>query len=146
MKLSEAIRRADDIKPNAFSTETKTAWLNEVEGMVQTEIFLWASEQIIVYDPAADAEAELLVAPPHDKLYPAYLAAMIDYANGEYKKYQNSMQMFNSMYREFMRWFATYYRPADTHEDVYTARYSEFMQWLAAKAKEETAASGEEEA
>ena len=58
-------------------------------------------------------------AAPHDKIYWAYLTAMIDFANGEYNKYQNTMQMFNSFFGEFMRWFALNYRPADTHEEVY---------------------------
>lgn len=119
MTLSDVILRVDEIKPNAFTNEAKTAWLNEVEGMVQTEVFLWAPEQIIVYDYAENKDTRLLVEPPHDKIYWAYLTAMIDFANGEYNKYQNTMQMFNSFFGEFMRWFATNYRPADTHEEVY---------------------------
>ena len=110
--VSSVITRVDDIKPNAFSNETKTQWLNEVEGMVQTEVFLWASEQIITYDYATNADTELLVQPPHDKLYWAYLTAMIDFANGEYNKYQNSMEMYNEYYRNFVRWFANTYKPA----------------------------------
>ena len=31
----------------------------------------------------------------------------------------NSMQMFNSFWSEFCRWFALVYRPADTHCEVY---------------------------
>ena len=119
MTLSDVIQRVDEIKPNAFTNKTKTEWLNEVEGMVQTEVFLWAPEQIIVYDYVAYNDTELLVDPPHDKLYWAYLTAMIDFANGEYNKYQNTMQLFNSYFGEFMRWFAMNYRPADTHGEVY---------------------------
>lgn len=120
MTLSEVIAKVDEIKPNAFSNEAKTAWMNEAEGMVQTEVFLLAPEEIITYDYAKDKDTELLVQSPHDKLYPSYLTAMIDFANGEYNKYQNTMQMFNSHFGEFMRWFALNYRPADTHEEVYT--------------------------
>ena len=87
--LKSVIDYVDEIKPNAFSNEAKTKWLNECEGLVQTEVY-WA-----------------------------YLTAMIDFANGEYSKYQNTMQMFNSFFGEFMRWFALNYRPADTHEEVY---------------------------
>lgn len=119
MTLSQVIQAADEVKPNAFSNETKTAWINEVEGMVQTQVLLWASEEIISYAYDTDKDAELLVKPPHDKLYPAYLEARIDYANGEYNKYQNTMQMFNEFFGEFMRWFALTYRPADTHGEVY---------------------------
>lgn len=119
MTLSQVIQTVDEVKPNAFSSETKTTWLNEVEGMVQTQVFLWASEEIISYAYDTDKDVELLVKPPHDKLYPAYLEARIDYANGEYNKYQNAMQMFNEFFGEFMRWFALTYRPADTHGEVY---------------------------
>lgn len=113
MVLKDLIDYVDEIKPNAFSDNTKTAWVNEAEGLVQTEVFLWASEQIITYDYETDKDKTLLVKPPHDKLYWAYLAAMIDFANGEYNKYQNTMQLFNSYFGEFMRWFALRYRPAD---------------------------------
>ena len=56
---------------------------------------------------------ELAVRPPHDKLYAAYLTAMIDFANGEYNKYQNSMQLFNLAFGEYARWYADNFRPAD---------------------------------
>ncbi len=119
MILREVIEYVDGIKPNTFTKEDKTRWINEVEGMVQTNVFLLASEEIITYDYENDSEAELLVRPPHDKIYAAYLAAMIDYANGEYNKYQNTYQMFNAHYSELMRWFADNYRPADTHKTKY---------------------------
>lgn len=117
--LKSVIDYVDEIKPNAFSNEAKTKWLNECEGLVQTEVLLFASEEIITYHYDADKDKELLAQPPHDKIYWAYLTAMIDFANGEYNKYQNTMQMFNSFFGEFMRWFALNYRPADTHEEVY---------------------------
>lgn len=116
MTVSEVIRSVDAIKPNAFSDEQKTAWLNEAEGMVQTEVMLMASAEIITYSWERDRNTALLVEPPHDKLYGAYLAAMIDFANGEYDRYQNTMQMFNAHFHEFMRWFANTYRPADTFD------------------------------
>lgn len=117
MTVSQVIQIVDDIKPNAFTNETKTAWLNEVEGMVQTEVFLFAPVEVIQYDYAEDKDTVLLVDPPHEKLYQAYLAARVDFANGEYNKYQNTMQMFNSFFGEFMRWYALNYCPADAHEE-----------------------------
>jgi len=114
MKLNEILGFVDGIKPNPYSEEQKTKWVMDCEGMVQTQVLLFASEEIIGYAWPGDRETELLVKPPHDKLYISYLCAMIDFANGEYGKYQNSMQMFNAEFSEFMRWFATCYRPADT--------------------------------
>lgn len=115
MTLKEVIRFVDDIKPNAFSNAQKTQWINQVEGMVQTEVFLRAVEGVQAYAWPADRDTELLVHPPNDKLYLSYLTAMIDYANGEYDRYQNTMQMFNGDYSEFAVWFADRYRPADTN-------------------------------
>mgnify|MGYP000237190409 CR=1 FL=1 len=117
--LKGVIDYVDEIKPNAFSNAAKTQWINECEGLVQTEVLLRASEEILAYSYDADQNKTLLTAPPHDKIYGVYLAAMIDFANGEYSKYQNTMQVFNGFFGEYIRWFARNYRPADTHQPWY---------------------------
>ena len=114
MTVREAVELAGEIKPNAFSEEQKVRWLNSCEGMVQTQVMLLAPEEILTYSWPEDQDTELLVLPPHEKLYVSHLCAMIDFANGEYGKYQNSMRLFNSEFSEFMRWFSNAYRPADT--------------------------------
>ena len=108
----------DSIKPNAFSEEAKTAWINEIEGLVQTEVFLLAIEDVVQYTWPENAAATLLAKPPHDKIYWVYLSAMVDFANGEYDKYQNTMQMFNQFFGEYMRWYARTYNPADGEAEV----------------------------
>lgn len=113
--LKSVIEYVDEIKPNAFSNEAKTQWVNECEGLVQTEVLLLADAELISYSYNTDKDKELLVKHPHVKIYWAYLTAMIDFANGEYNKYQNTMQMFNAFFSEYMRWFALWYHPADTH-------------------------------
>ena len=123
MRLKELLEFVDGIKPNAYAEIQKTKWVNDCEGMVQTQVFLLAPEEITGYGWPEDEDAELLVSPPHDKLYLSYLYAMIDFANGEYGKYQNSMQMFNAEFSEFMRWFANMYRPADTNLEKEDGRW-----------------------
>ena len=113
MTLDQVITRVDDIKPNAFTNDSKTAWINELEGMVQADIFLLDPVEMIQYTYDADADTDLLVKPPHDKIYWTYLTAMIDFANGEYNKYQNTMQLFNKFLGEYARWYMMRYRPAD---------------------------------
>lgn len=119
MVLRDIIRMVDEIRPNAFSEPVKTAWVNEAEGLVQTDVFLLNIEEVTFYKWPENAETELLVKPPHDKLYLSYLSAMICYANGEYNRYANEMQMFNAHFGEYMRWFTETYAPADTHSDIY---------------------------
>ena len=113
MTLFDVIKTVDDIKPNAFLNNTKTAWINEVEGLVQTEVLLLSPSSVISYNFDSDSNVQLLVKPPHGKIYWTYLSAMIDFANGEYNKYQNSMQLFNTYFGEYMRWYALNYHPAD---------------------------------
>ena len=166
MTLKELIDFTDGIKPNAYTTAQKTVWINEVEGLVQTEVLLLAVTEVYghlysstqtvtvafpddktavfaakpdvrlygyltfsdfavnnltakilgisadgltltfaasTFTPEAVAEegtavydgsaVELLVPAPHSKIYYAYLCAMIDFANGEYNKYQKEMQL-----------------------------------------------------
>ena len=117
LTLQQCIDEVDEIKPNDFSDETKTRWLNEIEGKIQTEVMLIAGVDVIQYSYPENKDWELLVEPPYDGLYPAYLAARIDYANGEYEKYQNTMQMFNEFYNDFVRWYASNYAPADAYRE-----------------------------
>lgn len=116
MKISELIALIDTVKPNAYPADLKVAWLNEVEGMVWTDIMLLSPLEFKAYSYNAntgEGDIELLVAIPHSKLYNVYLAAMIDFYNGEYDRYHNSITLFNAYFSEFSRWYAMHYRPAD---------------------------------
>ena len=128
MTIGKVIRLADALKPNAIENELKYQYITEVEGLVQTEVMLLSSEDIITYDPERDGEnTELLVKPPHDKLYIAYLAAMIDFANGEYDRYANTIEQFNAYYREYHRWYFSRFHPADGRaisEGYYLSAYA----------------------
>lgn len=113
MKLKNVISRVNGMKPNAFSNEVKTGWVNELENMVQTEIFLLAPEEMVEYTWEENAESELLIRAPYSKLYWIYLSAMIDFTHGEYDKYSQTMQMFNAWLQEYQIWYARTFRPAD---------------------------------
>lgn len=121
MTLAELIGLADELRPNTLSNELKTRWVNEAEGLVQTEIFLMAPDDIVSYTWDDDQESELLVQPPHEKLYLPYLCAQIDFAHREYEDYQNDKAMFEEHFGEFSRWFSRNYRPADRHAPWYVA-------------------------
>jgi hypothetical protein len=111
MTIDELITLVDELKPNAFSEDAKTAWISRLEGRLQTDCYLMPIETAITYNYAADKNLKMLVPPPFDKLYESYLCAEIDYANGEYKKYANTMERFNSDRSDFCRWLANRYEP-----------------------------------
>lgn len=114
MKLKEASDFVQRVKPHAFSHDDVVQWINEVEGYVQSEVFLWdVAHNCVRYEWDRNEDTELLVKPPHDKLYLSYLKAKIDFNNGEYDRYANSMAMYNADLVEFEAWFTETYHPAD---------------------------------
>lgn len=116
MKISELISYIRGVRPEAPATALPDAviysFVNEIEGLVQTEVLLLSSADIITYAPSETEDPVLLVAAPHDKIYRAYVSAMVDFANGEYARYQNGMELFNEWWQEFQSWYALRYDPA----------------------------------
>jgi len=96
--LEEVIERVDRLKPNPYTGEQKTEWVNKVEGMLQTDVYDREAQYITVLDWSKDKETLLLRPIPHSDVYDHYLFAMIDYMNGDVESYNNSMTMFNSMF------------------------------------------------
>lgn len=105
MKLIEAISQIDNLKHNTYTHGDKVAWLSRLDAMVCREILDThggsRAADFQGYDTDSDVETELLVPPPYDEVYLRWLEAQIDYANGEYSRYNNSIQMFNTAYQGF---------------------------------------------
>lgn len=114
MTIREIIERVDETKPNSFQEKIKLAWISELEGKIAADVFLMCIDDIrqLQYTYPDDMDSEPLVTYPHEEIYVYWLEAKIDYANGEYNKYQNSMEMYNEHYGNFVRWFASTYEPA----------------------------------
>lgn len=108
------ISMVDSRKPNAFTEEQKFQWLAELDGIIAADIFLVDIKDIreLGYTYSEDMDRELLVSYPHEGIYDAWLSAMIDQENGEYEKYQNTMQIYNERLSRFARWFGRTYEPA----------------------------------
>lgn len=114
MTIGKVIERVDAVKPNAFDSETKVEWLNALEGRIAADVLLLAPAEIgqLHYAWPADKDTELLVVSPHEDIYNLWLQAKIDEQNGEYNKYQNTMQIYNEHFGNFVRWFASTWDPA----------------------------------
>ena len=118
MKLNDAIRMADALRDNAIAEEQKVIWINELEMKIQSLILRTAPDDMEVYALPEDAETELLVPRPFDKVYYLWLAAMIDYGNAEYDKYQNDKAMADAAYSEYAKWFMRHF-----HDDCGNVMY-----------------------
>ena len=105
MTIIEAINRIDSLKPNNYSQDDKVAWLSKIDGIIKEKVIDTheGGEDVVFegYGPDTNTSTELLVPAPYDDLYMRWLEAQIDYANGEYGKYNNSMTMYNAAYAEY---------------------------------------------
>ena len=110
MTIRELIEYVDEIRPNSFGNKTKTVWINEIEGAVQTEIMGIYPADVASYDAERDANAELLVKAPHAKLYAWYLVAMMDLVSLGDVAYENSYRVFNNFWDEYARWYLRTHR------------------------------------
>lgn len=105
MTLIEAINRVDALKPNAYTQSEKIEWLSTLDGMVKIFVIDTheGGEDIVFngYDDETPLDTELLVKAPYEDIYIAWLESKIDYHNGEYVKYNNSITRYNDIYQGY---------------------------------------------
>ena len=123
MTAKQIIDELDAAMPNAYTTEDKLRWLNEIDGRVWLEIFgtheLNEGEELPeeVEITAENMETvELLIPSPFTETYFYWLQSKIHYRNQEFHYYENTSAMFNSAWRAY----ANHYRR--THVPVQVAR------------------------
>lgn len=105
MTIIEAINYIDNLKPNDYSQNEKISWLSQLDGRVKLDIIDThegaEGEVFEGYNDETAIDTELLIPQPYTEIYQYWLEAKIDYANGEYTKYNNSMSMFNTAYSAY---------------------------------------------
>ena len=115
MTIIEAINRTDSVKPNAYSQSEKVRWLSTLDGTVKTEIIDTheGGEEIAFsgYDDETNLKTVLLIPAPYDDVYIRYLEMQIDYANGEYGKYNNSASAYNTAFSAFEKYYNREHMP-----------------------------------
>jgi hypothetical protein len=115
LKISEAIHLAGLVeKGNVMEEELAILWLGELDGMIQTDIMLCSPEDVVSY---TSTDNELLLKPPHDRIYVHYLVMMIRQQQQEYEGYNNAQAIVEEKLSTFRRWYVQHYRPADSLSD-----------------------------
>lgn len=115
MTIIEAISHIDILKPNRYSQLEKISWLSTLDGIIKKEIIdTHEGGEDVKFEGYKDTTflaTELLAPAPYDEVYIHYLEMKIDYANGEYGKYNNSMAMYNRAYSAFARYYNRTHMP-----------------------------------
>lgn len=111
LSIGQLVEVADLLRPNALPQEIKVRWIGELDALIAADVMgldVLELEQFC-YDPEADLAREPLVRFPHNGMYHYWLCAKIDAENGEYIRYQNSMQLYNAVFGNFRAWFSRVY-------------------------------------
>jgi hypothetical protein len=115
MTIIEAIHGINTVKPNSYDQALKVKWLSTLDGIIKRETIDTheGSEDVVFngYTEDSNPLTELLVPAPYDDIYIRYLEMQIDYANGEYGKYNNSRVMYNETYSAFKRYYNRIHMP-----------------------------------
>lgn len=115
MTISEVMSRIDVLKPNRYTQSEKVQWLSTLDGVIKKEIIDTheGAEDIVFngYNDDTNLDTELLVPAPYDVVYLHYLEMQMDYANGEYGRYNNSTALYNSAYSTFERYYNRTHMP-----------------------------------
>ena len=106
--LFERLRQLKPI-PAEIDDTILLDWLNQVEGQILHEIFLLDLSEITPYSATP---TEALAAPyPYDGIYLMWMEAQVDFSNGEYERYTNTMQRYNAAWNDLARHIAKCIRP-----------------------------------
>lgn len=119
MTIIEAIDRIDALKPNSYTHDEKVAWLSQLDGIIMKEIINTHEDadeiEFSGYDENTDDDTELIAEAPYDSMYITWLETRIDYTNGEYGKYNNSMAMYNTEYTAYSNYYNRHHMPLGSH-------------------------------
>jgi len=115
MTIMGAINHIDAVKPNGYTQDDKIRWLSILDGTVKTEIIdTHEGSESVTFRPYSESTplvTELLIPAPYDDVYIKWLEAQIDYASGEYDKYNNSITMYNAAYAAFEKHYHRTHKP-----------------------------------
>ena len=115
MTIRQAIERIDSQKHNIYSQNDKIVWLSRVDALVKMLIIdaHEGGEEVLFegYDDSTDPERELLVPAPFDELYLRWLEARMDYLNGEYDRYNNAMEMYQTLWDSYVNHYRRIHMP-----------------------------------
>ena len=97
MTAGELIAAVDALRPNHYESARKLRWLAELDGKLFRECAREGEAPAETYS----AETQLLAPFPYDQaLYTAWLFSQIDLNNAEIGKYNQSMSLFASAWRQ----------------------------------------------
>ena len=115
MTIKEAITRLDALKFNTYTDADKVEWLSRLDSAVKLQIIdsHGGANDVTFngYDENTPVDTVLLVPAPYDEVYLRWMEAQIDYHNGEYDKFNNSIIMYNTAFDAYQKYYTRTHKP-----------------------------------
>lgn len=110
MTINEAIKEADDLRPNALKLSYKLRWLQELDRDIANMMGV-DYEETSIYN--YEGERELLMPAPYESVYVYHLMAEIDMAIEDSDKFVNDSTIANQKLAEAKAWYRRNHRSKD---------------------------------
>lgn len=111
MKIKDIIGDINSLKPNHYPDGDKIKWLSELDETIKHSFFDEYKVECDFdgYYDETDSEKELLAPDAFKLMYIHWLESKIDYWNGEYARFNNSIAMYNTVYQDFEAWWTSHH-------------------------------------
>ena len=114
MTIIEAINGIDALKPNKYTQDQKIEWLKRLDGQIKEQVIDTheGGEDVTIADyTTAPLTTQLLISAPYDEIYINYLAMKMDFAAGDFRKYNNNAVLYNESLSEYRKWYNRTHMP-----------------------------------
>ena len=104
MTIRQALENLDQSKFNTVSQQKKIGWLSQLDLMAQ-ELLIENFEDVADFLPSYNAQTDLdtllVICAPYDEIYGYYLAAMVDFENQEFDRFNNAIAMYSAVWERY---------------------------------------------
>ena len=101
MTLSEIIEGFDKERKNELPLDIKLGWISQLDYKISSEILSdRQSEAFRGYNGTTPLGTVVKAPVEYGEIYVCYLNMKLDYMNGEIGRYNNSVMLFNRMFKE----------------------------------------------
>lgn len=105
MTLGELVVKVSELRPNQYGEDHMTSWVNAIEARAARDVINKAADTDDVdfrpYTYDADVGRELLIPDEHSMVYESYLMSMIDFANGEFDRYNADAALHEAAWQDY---------------------------------------------
>lgn len=103
MTADHCLELVDTLVPNAVPTALKRRWLAELEGHILVGIQKYDPEALTL--SGEEGETITLSLPfPFDRVYWMYVAAMVDFFNGDISRYEETATLADNALEDYAKW------------------------------------------